>query len=139
MRLLAAALLALALAACVTPAPPPADAPAIHLSGTKWRRMDDTNANPHGATMDFDGARATGSTGCNRWFADVTQDGEALRFGPVGTTRMACAPVSMATERSFLAVLRATRYAHYDQDALVLLDHNQQVIAEFRAESGETE
>ncbi|WP_395645200.1 META domain-containing protein [Terricaulis sp.] len=138
MRALISALFALTLAACATePAAPPAggDAPAVHLSGTHWRRVDDMNANPHGATLDFEGARATGYTGCNRWFADVTQDGEILRFGPIGTTRMACtAGVQQATERSFLAVLRATRYGHYDQDALMLLDENQQVIAEFRTE-----
>jgi heat shock protein HslJ len=56
----------------------------------------------------------------------------ALRFGEIGMTRMACqAEVQAWTERRFLEVLRATRYGHYDQDALVLLDENQQVIARF--------
>jgi heat shock protein HslJ len=82
--------------------------------------------------MSFSAHGASGYTGCNRWFAAVTQDGEALRFGTVGTTRMACgAGVQTATEQSFLAVLAATRYAHYDQHALVLLDANQQQIARF--------
>lgn len=133
-------LLALAfLAACASPEQPaspsePASA-AIHLDGTKWRRVDDMNANPHGATLDFDGARASGYTGCNRWFATVTQNGEALRFGAIGMTRMACgAGVQMDTERSFVAALEATRYGHYDQDALVLLDANQQEIARFDSE-----
>lgn len=114
---------------------------AIHLSGTKWRRVDDTNANPHGATMDFDGNRASGHTGCNRWTADVTQNGEDLRFGMVAVTEMHCgAGVQMATERSFLAVIEAARYAHYDRDALVLLDAGQQIIAEFNSElPGESE
>lgn len=107
----------------------------IHLSGTKWRRVDDTNANPHGATMDFDGNRASGYTGCNRWTADVTQNGEQLRFGMVAVTEMHCgAGVQMATEQAFLPVLAATRYAHYDRDALVLLDARQNVIAEFNSE-----
>lgn len=128
-----AAILALALvAACATDAPPPADAPAIQLADTEWRRVDDEDANPHGATISFEAQRASGNTGCNRWFASVTQDGEALRFGDVGTTRMACgAGVQTATEQSFLAVLAATRYAHYDREALVLLDENQQQIARF--------
>ena len=119
-----AAILALALvAACATEAPPDVDAPVIQLADTEWRRVDDENANPHGATMSFSAEGASGYTGCNRWFASVTQDGEALRFGDVGTTRMACgAGVQTATEQSFLAVLVATRYAHYDRDALVLLD-----------------
>lgn len=136
MRALATALLALTLAACAQTSEPAPNAPASYLTGTSWRRVDDTNANPHGATMAFTADRASGYTGCNDWFASVTHNGEALRFGGVGTTRRACdgAGVQIDTERSFLAVIEATRYAHYDQDALVLLDQNQQVIAEFNVE-----
>ena len=132
------ALLALLLlGACAqTPgqAPPAANA-ATELAGTKWRRVDDLNANPHGATLEFGNTGASGHTGCNRWFASVTQNGEALRFGNIGMTRMACqAEVSAATERSFVAALEATRYAHYDRDALVLLDARQHQIARFDSE-----
>lgn len=135
MRLIAAALLALTLGACAQTAAGGPNTPASYLTGTSWRRIDDTNANPHGATMSFTADRASGYAGCNNWFASVTHDGEALRFGAVGTTRRACGEgVQTATEQSFLAVIEATRYAHYDQDALVLLDENQQVIAEFRGE-----
>ncbi|MEZ5955895.1 MAG: META domain-containing protein [Hyphomonadaceae bacterium] len=122
--------------------PPPAQAGAsIHLSGTKWRRVDDTNAHPHGATMDFDGNRASGYTGCNRWTADVMQNGEELQFGMIAVTEMHCGTgVQMATEQAFLPVLEAARYAHYDRDALVLLDAHQNVIAEFNSElTGEGE
>lgn len=134
MRLLVPALLALALAACASP-PTSAPAPhaaAIQLSGAKWIRTDDADANPHGATLEFNDTRASGYTGCNRWFADVTQNGEALRFGPVGTTRMACQTrMQQATERHLLDVLSATRYAHYDQNTLVLLDAEQHQLASF--------
>jgi len=127
----------LLLGACAqTPAQAPsADVAATHLAGTKWRRVDDLNANPHGATLEFSSDGASGHTGCNRWFASVMQNGEELRFGAVGMTRMACqADVSAATERSFLAVLDAARYAHYDRDALVLLDAQQNQIARFDSE-----
>ena len=139
------ALFALLLFGACTQTPvevPPAQAGAsIQLSGTKWRRIDDTNANPHGATIDFDGGSASGYTGCNRWSADVTQNGEELQFGMVAVTEMHCgAGVQMATERNFLAVLEAARYGHYDRDALVLLDARQNVIAEFNTElPGESE
>lgn len=134
-----AALLALSLlTACAMPSEPTAPgeqgALAIHLSGTKWRRVDDTNANPHGATLEFGDDGASGYTGCNRWFASVTQNGEELRFGQMGMTRMACSELQNGIERSFVDVIEATRYAHYDQEALMLLDANQQVIAEFRVE-----
>lgn len=133
MRFLFPALFALALAACASPsAQAPSTGAAIQLSGAKWIRTDDADANPHGATLEFSDTRASGYTGCNRWFADVTQNGEALRFGPVGTTRMACqTQMQQATERHLLDVLSATRYAHYDQDTLVLLDAEQHQLASF--------
>ncbi len=137
MRAFAALVLGLTLAACATPAPQQAGegAATSHLAGTSWRRVDDMNANPHGATMAFTAERASGYAGCNQWFASVTHEGEALRFGAIGTTRRACLnDVQAATERSFLEALRATRFAHYDQNALVLLDENQLVIAEFNVE-----
>lgn len=127
-RILCSAALLLAACATAQPAPP---AP-IQLASTSWLRVDDEQANPHGATLDFEAARASGYTGCNRWFAAVTQEGEALRFGEIGMTRMACQTgMQAATERNFLAVVRATRFGHYDEDALVLLDDGQQVIARF--------
>ncbi|MBC7770846.1 MAG: META domain-containing protein [Phycisphaerales bacterium] len=132
MRALAGALFALSLAACATSAPPPGN---VHLAGTSWLRVDDLDANPHGATMSFTAEGASGETGCNRWFSAVTQNGEALRFGNIGTTRRACLTGMQAdTERNLLQALRATRYAHYDQDALVLLDEQQTVIARFNAQ-----
>lgn len=123
----------LMLAACAqTPGASPGQS--LHLSGTKWVRVDDLSANPHGPTLEFDGDRASGFTGCNRWFATTTQNGEELHFGPVGMTRMACqAEAQAATERSFVAALEATRYAHYDADVLVLLDSQQNRLVEFQS------
>ncbi len=119
----------LLLGACASPQPAE---PTHFLSGTKWLRMDDLNANPHGATMDFTGSRASGYTGCNRWTADVTEVGENLRFGMVATTEMACiSPMQRDTERNFLRVLDQTRYAHFDQESLVLMDSQQHQIAQF--------
>jgi heat shock protein HslJ len=120
----------LLLAACATGEPMPT--PHNYLAGTSWLRIDDEEANPHGATMAFTENGASGYTGCNRWFTSVTHTGEALDFGNIGMTRMACQTEMQAgTERRFLEILEQTRYAHYDQDVLVLLDANQQVIARF--------
>ena len=126
-----ALVLALALTACV-------EAPAligpIHLSRTHWI-MDDADAAPHFPTIDFSDSRASGFDGCNSWFAAVEQDGETLRFGHVATTRRACdAESAGAVERRFLAMLNATRYGHYDQDALVLLDAEQHQLGRFSAD-----
>lgn len=114
--------------------PPTRQAATHYLSGTKWLRMDDMNANPHGATLEFDGNRASGYTGCNHWTADVTEQGEVLRFGMVVSTEMACSsPMQMDTERNFLSVLDRTRYAHFDRESLVLMDARQNQIAQFNS------
>ncbi len=128
----------LLLGACAqsaTDAPPATTQGATHsLSGSKWLRMDDLNANPHGATLEFDGNRASGYTGCNRWTADVTENGEALRFGMVAVTEMACAsPMQMDAERNFLSVVERRRFAHFDQDSLVLMDAQRNQIAQFNS------
>ena len=92
------------------------------------------NANPHGATLDFEGNRASGYTGCNRWTADVTENGERLRFGMVAVTEMACAsPMQMDTERNFFGMIDRARYAHFDRERLVLMDAQQNQIAEFNS------
>ncbi len=131
--LLALMLLGACAQAPVNDAPLHTDA-AVQLSGTKWLRVDDMNANPHGATLEFEGNRASGYTGCNRWTANVTENGEALRFGMVAVTEMACnTGMQMDTERNFLHVIERTRYAHYDQEALVLMDARQTQIAEFNS------
>jgi heat shock protein HslJ len=132
-----ALVLTLALAACCTaptPAATPSPAAPIHLSGTRWI-MEDEASSPHYPTIAFEDARASGYDGCNAWFAPVTQNGESLRFQMVGTTRRAC-PVGAGAdaERRFLAILSATRYGHYDQDMLVLLDADQHQLARFNAD-----
>ncbi len=111
-------------------APPPGP---TSLAGTSWIRVDDEQANPHGATIAFEAARASGHTGCNRWFAAMTQADGSLRFGEIGTTRMACQTEMQAdTERNFLSALRAARFADRDADTLVLLDENRRQIATFQ-------
>jgi heat shock protein HslJ len=121
------------LCACAT-APPPS-APSSPLTGTSWRRIDDLDANPHGATLDFTERGASGYTGCNRWFSSVDHAGEAIDFGDIGTTRMACgAGVQTATERNFLAALNATARARIENEELLLLDSAGAEVARFRPE-----
>lgn len=129
--------LALALAACAqspTPTAPQED----YLAGTSWRRVDDLDANPHGALLAFERGRASGYTGCNRWSSETVQSGgDGLRFVNVTVTERACdgAGVQMATERNFLEVIRTTRRAHYDQSALVLFDARDEQIARFESDA----
>lgn len=129
------AVLALLLLGACASAPPPSDTPTLSLAGTSWRRIDDLDANPHGATLEFTERGASGHTGCNRWFSSVERASDALDFGNIGMTRMACqAEVSAATERNFLAALNATRQARLEDGELVLYDSAGAPVARFRPE-----
>lgn len=62
-------------------------------------------------TLDHEG-RAFGNAGCNHWFATYRLEGNALRFGPVGSTRKLCAPALMEQEQRFLQAMGKVR--HWD-------------------------
>ncbi|WP_110948997.1 META domain-containing protein [Pseudomonas bohemica] len=62
-------------------------------------------------TLGKDG-RAYGNAGCNHWFAAYRLEGDALSFGPVGSTRKLCAPALMEQEHRFLGALGKVQ--HWD-------------------------
>lgn len=126
-----ALLVSLFLTACTTAAQAPAPEAHNHLAGTSWVMTDNPAAAATPPTIEFTSDRASGFAGCNRWFAGVEHDGEALRFGDAGMTRMMCEEGPTAVEQAFANTLSNTRYGHYDRDVLVLLDEHQQVIARF--------
>jgi len=116
-----------AAAACATPGGAPAAAP---LENTYWRLVElgGTAAVPaegaREAHLRFDGdsARVAGSTGCNRLFGRYTRDGDGLRFGDAGTTRMACVDPRLAQqEQRLLAALSATTSHAVAGDTLTLV------------------
>lgn len=49
--------------------------------------------------------QSTGSGGCNRFMGQATLSGKQLRFGPQGSTRMACSEAAMNQEFRFLKAL----------------------------------
>lgn len=120
--LLLTILAALALAACAAaaaPQTPPAPdggqaqtlppAPPPGLAASSWTLTDLNGAAPIAGdlpTLAFDAAgQAAGSAGCNRYFGTFTEDGAAVTFGPLGSTKMACAPEVMQQETTFLQLL----------------------------------
>ncbi|HEY1386142.1 MAG TPA: META domain-containing protein [Dongiaceae bacterium] len=66
--------------------------------------------------------RAVGRAGCNNYTGNYTRDGASgISFGPIASTKMACAPEVMAFEGSYLAALGAvTRVDRQPDNALVL-------------------
>ncbi|MBM3116684.1 META domain-containing protein [Jeongeupia naejangsanensis] len=89
------------------------------LQGAEWRVAD---AGPRPATLNFaaDG-RISGFAGCNRYFGQYTQNGDALKIGSVATTRMACDPAVMKQEAAFLQTLgQVQRFSVADDGTLTL-------------------
>jgi len=127
-HLIAAAFWVLA-AGCTTPQN--GSAP-FALAGTSWLRSDDADAAPHYATLNFTADAASGNGGCNSWRAPIVAgpDG-ALRFGPLGVTRMICPPASMQTEHNFLPALNRTRGYHLEGEELVFTSAGGAVVARF--------
>jgi len=68
-----------------------------------------------------------GSTGCNRFTAPYTVDGDSLEIGTIAMTRMACPPPADAVERAYVAALGRVEAWHKNGLELVLVDgdHNE--------------
>jgi copper homeostasis protein (lipoprotein) len=99
------------------------------LEGTEWTLVElDGVGIELGAgerapyfVLDPEGSRFSGSGGCNRLMGVFDRSGDALRFRPVATTRMACAEEVMQGETAFLDALVATSRFEFDGTLLVLL------------------
>ncbi|GAB4428135.1 MAG: hypothetical protein OHK0015_10770 [Chloroflexi bacterium OHK40] len=103
-----------------TPEPAAGDLP-----GTSWT-LTELNGTPpveggRKATIQFDAdGRASGSTGCNRYFGGYTAEAGRLTMSQMGSTRMTCPEPLMAQETTFLDVLgRAVSYT-IDGDTLTV-------------------
>jgi putative lipoprotein len=125
-RLIAAALVTVALSACgVAGSSPTASA---GLAGPSWTLVAIDGQEPAGdtdPTLMFDAAgNVSGSAGCNTYTGTATLDGSSISFGPLGSTRMACPdPDVMAQETAFLTALdEVEAFALDSQGRLVLED-----------------
>jgi putative lipoprotein len=97
------------------------------LPGTSWNLVDLDGEEPAGEpppSITFtDEGTVTGSTGCNTFNGEVTIDGSEISFGPLATTRMACAdPVAGEQEQAFLVAMEAVTGYTIDGDGRLVLD-----------------
>jgi putative lipoprotein len=98
----------------------------MDLPGSTWELVaidGEALAGDAVPTLAFDEQGAvSGSTGCNTFNGEVAIDGNALSFGPLVTTRMACAdPAANAQEEAFLSAMEGVSgYTVDDQGRLVL-------------------
>ena len=137
------------LAACAA-APAPGDssasgasAQAEPLAGSSWTLTELNGRAPVPApatvpTLQFDAreARANGNTGCNLYNGPYAQNGDALDFGPLVSTRRACTDeAANRQETAFLQALGATTRFTRAAGVLVLYAGDQ-AVARFRTRGG---
>ena len=102
------------------------------LAGTSWtatginngKNAVESNAQTETVTAEFgEDGRVTGSGGCNTYRATyTTTDPNALTFGPVISTKMACADEANAVEQQYFAALGAVTTYSIDGTTLTLRD-----------------
>jgi heat shock protein HslJ len=83
----------------------------------------------------FTGGHVGGSTGCNRYRATYTLDGDAMTIGELATTQMACEPLAEAVQREYVAALARVEGWRHSGDALVLLDGDGAELLRFKEPS----
>jgi uncharacterized lipoprotein YbaY/heat shock protein HslJ/uncharacterized lipoprotein NlpE involved in copper resistance len=83
-------------------------------------------------TLASEGARFFGFSGCNQLVGAYVQEGGALRFTQMASTKMACVPPFMELESQVLKMLGATTAYRIEGEQLTLLGGDQ-VLARFEA------
>jgi heat shock protein HslJ len=73
-----------------------------------------------------------GSTGCNRYTAPYTVEGDALEIGMVAATRIACPPPADSVERAYLSALARVTTWRAEDEELVLLAEDDVELLRFR-------
>ena len=125
----------LSVAACATTG---GSASAPEIDGSTWRLVEAAGTPapaPEGDRYAYvrllaDSARAEGNGGCNRMSGPFTRAGDSLRFGPMISTKMACADESRnRAETEFMGALDRTRAYRVSGDTLALLGDGGAVLA----------
>jgi len=110
--------------------------PRLNVSAWTLASLPGSSPLPAAAvTLLFEGDRATGSDGCNRWGTTFTAEDGTLGFGPRRTsTQMACAEPANDLARAFNRVLDDTRAYRLDAGFLLLLSADGATLAIFAAQ-----
>lgn len=104
--------------------PPVTDQP---LAGTEWQLTTIVNGDTAQSllagtkvTAKFDDEGVSGSTGCNNYFGPYTLNGNAISFGVLGSTMMACEEGILGQESTFLQTLETIKSFSIVGDQLTL-------------------
>jgi heat shock protein HslJ len=109
---------------------------ALHLEGTKWvaAQLGGTDlAGPVRPTLEFTSEdHVAGHGGCNRYSGAVRLDGEALEFGDLASTKMACDAEAMEQEQRLFAVFAGARGARREGVELLFTGEDGEALARWR-------
>jgi heat shock protein HslJ len=106
------------------------------LLGTTWNLAELNNEKiqhpgPQLPHLRFESEKVTGNDGCNNFFGGYTLDGNSLRFGMLGSTRMAC-PQIKDFDMKFNKMISATTRYRITGDKLELFESDE-LLASFLA------
>jgi heat shock protein HslJ len=108
----------------------------VILFGTRWEvtEVDGVAATvTPPADLGFETAqRIAGSSGCNRYVAELNASQTTVRIGSVAGTRMVCEPRVMEQERRFINALEFTTTQVVDGDTMRFLNGTGRILIRFR-------
>jgi heat shock protein HslJ len=87
------------------------------------------NRNPIQLVFDANGERVSGSTGCNRFTARITEDVRGFTLDQIASTKIACAPQRMELENDFLYELNDYRTIVRNGDQLLMIGADREVLS----------
>lgn len=87
------------------------------------------NGNPIQIIFDANGERLSGSTGCNRLTARITEDARGFTLDQITSTKMACSPQRMELENDFLYELNDYRSIVRNGDQLLMIGADREVLS----------
>jgi heat shock protein HslJ len=86
-------------------------------------------SNPIQITFDINGQRVSGSTGCNKFTAQLDEDPRGFTFTKIASTKMACTPQRNELENDFLYELNDYRSIVRNGDQLLMIGADRQVLS----------
>ena len=94
------------------------------LAGSNWTFVSIGGtpvATDRPTALQFDGARLSGSAGCNRFSGGYSVDGTTLKAGPLMATEMACPGAGMTQEAAFFKLMAAPVSLTFAGDGALIL------------------
>ena len=86
-------------------------------------------SNPIQIHFDASGQRVSGSTGCNKFTAQLDEDARGFTFTKITSTKMACTPQRNELENDFLYELNDYRSIVRNGDQLLMIGADREVLS----------